>query len=38
LVEFIGVILSACSKQQEKLNMPNHADLRYKCRTYARLL
>jgi len=30
--------LSAFSKQRGQLKRPDHADLRYKCRTYARLL
>ncbi|CAJ2643115.1 exocyst complex component SEC3A-like isoform X2 [Trifolium pratense] len=30
--------LSACSKQRGQLKRPDHSDLRYKCRTYARLL
>ncbi|CAJ1972646.1 unnamed protein product [Sphenostylis stenocarpa] len=38
LNEFIGIIFTACSKQRGQLKRPDHADLRYKCRTYARLL
>ena len=32
------IILFAFSEQRGQLKRPDHADLRYKCRTYARLL
>ncbi|KAG4962411.1 hypothetical protein JHK84_039508 [Glycine max] len=36
--EFIGITFSSSSEQRGQLKRPDHADLRYKCRTYARLL
>jgi hypothetical protein len=37
----LGILIVACvlcMKQRGQLKRPDHADLRYKCRTYARLL